>query len=302
MNRGLNRKLIFHDEDGDRAMFKQTLEEVVTRWSLRIHAFSLMDNHYHLLVETPIPCISRAMRHLDGVYTQRFNRQHGRDGPLFRGRFKSILVEKESYFLELVRYIHLNGVRAKRVLLPQNDPHSSHGHYVRPKMAPSWLEQSLVLSQFGTIDEFSRKALHEFVLSGIPKELEGILGGHKWPAILGHKSFVESVRVQYLPSQEKNRELPQKKVVLQTQAVASSLVLHVIEDVGRSTKASEREIRWAKMHCLRKYSFLTMKQIGNELGGVSYKCVQKYLQRNNFEASDWLKRVEERLVVSHVAT
>jgi len=107
MNRGLNRNPIFLDEDRDRALFKKTVGEAVERWKIRVHAFALMDNHYHLLVETPLAMISRAMRHIDGIYTQRFNRLHRRDGPLMRGRFKSILVQKESYFLELVRYIHL---------------------------------------------------------------------------------------------------------------------------------------------------------------------------------------------------
>src|SRR5688500_8335144 len=100
MNRGLERRPIFFEAQADRRIFLGVLVEAVRLWKIRVHAYSLMSNHYHLLLESPLPNLSRAMRHIDGVYTQRLNRSRRRDGPLFRGRFKSILVEKESYFLE----------------------------------------------------------------------------------------------------------------------------------------------------------------------------------------------------------
>src|SRR5436190_504148 len=99
LNRGANRKSIFLDQV-DRAIFFRTLKDSVNLWRIRVHAYSLMDNHYHLLIETPLGNLSRAMRHIDGIYTQRINRKSRRDGSLFRGRFKSILIEKETYFLE----------------------------------------------------------------------------------------------------------------------------------------------------------------------------------------------------------
>ena len=108
MNRGTNRLPTFFSDD-HKQMFLGVLSDAVNTWDLRVHAFCLMNNHYHLLLETPLGNLSRAMRHIDGVYTQRFNKATGRDGPLFRGRYKSLLVQKETYFLALVRYIHMNG-------------------------------------------------------------------------------------------------------------------------------------------------------------------------------------------------
>ena len=96
-----------------RIVFLNLLSEIHRRYRVEIHCYCLMDNHYHLLIRTPLANLSRAMRHLDGIYTQRFNRQTRTDGPLFRGRYKSILVECDNYLLQLSRYIHLNPVQAK---------------------------------------------------------------------------------------------------------------------------------------------------------------------------------------------
>lgn len=111
MNRGRRGEEIFGDKQ-DYRQFIEILKETANLWKLRIAAYSLIPNHYHLLVQTPWGNLSRCLRHIDGVYTQRFNRSHGCDGPLFRGRFKSILVDADSYLLPLVRYIHRNPVRA----------------------------------------------------------------------------------------------------------------------------------------------------------------------------------------------
>ena len=112
MNRGQSRRNIFIEDKG-RQSFLDLLAEIVRLWKVKIYAYCLMDNHYHVLLSTPAGGLSRAMRHLDGIYTQRFNRAHHRDGPLFRGRYKAILIDAEEYFLSVVRYIHQNplGVR-----------------------------------------------------------------------------------------------------------------------------------------------------------------------------------------------
>ena len=102
MNRGRARQTIFHDED-DYQAFLKTLEESYERFDAVIHAYCLMNNHYHLLIETPRANLDRIMRHINGVYTQRYNRLKRVDGPLFRGRYKAILVDKDEYLLQLSR-------------------------------------------------------------------------------------------------------------------------------------------------------------------------------------------------------
>ena len=111
MNRGRRGEEIFTD-DKDYAAFIDLLKEINDDYKVKVSAYCLMSNHYHLLVQTPDSNISRAMRHLNGVYTQRYNRIHHSDGPLFRGRYKAILVEADSYLLELLRYIHRNPLGA----------------------------------------------------------------------------------------------------------------------------------------------------------------------------------------------
>lgn len=113
-SRGNARNAIFLDDE-DRVLFLACLGAVVTRFGWWCHAYCLMDNHYHLLIETPEGDLSRGMRQLNGVYTQRFNRRHGRAGHVFQGRFKAIVVDRDSYLLELCRYVVLNPIRAGMV-------------------------------------------------------------------------------------------------------------------------------------------------------------------------------------------
>jgi len=124
-SRGDNKAAIYIDDE-DRERFLQTLSEVCERYNWVLHTYCLMDNHYHLLIETPESNLSIGMRHLNGVYTQRFNRKHERVGHVFQGRFKSIIVQRESYLLELARYIVLNPVRARMVRKAKNWPWSSY--------------------------------------------------------------------------------------------------------------------------------------------------------------------------------
>jgi putative transposase len=125
-SRGDRREAIYED-DTDRESFLETLAEVVERFNWVCHAYCLMSNHYHLIVETPDANLSKGMRHLNGVFTQVSNRRHNRTGHLFQGRFKGIIVDQDSCLLELTRYVVLNPVRAKMVKDPGDWPWSSYG-------------------------------------------------------------------------------------------------------------------------------------------------------------------------------
>lgn len=112
--------------DADRQEFLSLLNNVCNRFDWYCHAYCLMDNHYHLLIETNSPTLSKGIKFLNGSYTQFFNKQHQRVGHVYQGRFKAILVEKESYLLELSRYIVLNPVRARMVRAAKDWPWSSY--------------------------------------------------------------------------------------------------------------------------------------------------------------------------------
>ncbi len=140
------RDLFLDDEDRER--FLSVLDRVVSRFHLLLHAYCLMDNHYHLLLETPEANLSKAMRQINGVYTQAFNRRHGKVGHVLQGRFKAILVDRDRYLLELCRYVVLNPVRARITRKPDTYRWSSYRASaglapVRPFLTTDWL-----LSQF----------------------------------------------------------------------------------------------------------------------------------------------------------
>ena len=129
MNRGLADHPVFID-NRDFRNFLSLIEDAWRRWHIRVFSWCLMGNHYHVALQTPEGNLQRVMRHIDGVFTQRFNRTHNRDGPLFRGRYRAILIDADQYLAAVVRYIHLNPVEAKKVSAPQNYPWSSHKTYL----------------------------------------------------------------------------------------------------------------------------------------------------------------------------
>ena len=137
--RGDGREDIYR-ADGDRRLFLDVLAEVWERCNWTVHAYCLMTNHYHLLVETPDANLAKGMRQLNGVYTQRFNRTYERVGHVFQGRYKAILVQKETYLLELARYVVLNPVRARMVRRAGDWPWSSYRAMVGEAAAPEWLQ------------------------------------------------------------------------------------------------------------------------------------------------------------------
>ncbi len=192
-SRGDRSGSIFEDDE-DRRQFLRTLAEVVERFNWACHAYCLMANHYHLVVETPDANLSKGMRHLNGVYTQASNRRHKRFGHLFQGRYKGILVDKESHFLELARYVVLNPVRAGMVDLPENWPWSSYGIMIGECPKPKWLTTDGLLAQFGKRRVRARKRYRKFVA-------EGLGGDSIWAELrqqiyLGDGAFVERMQKQ----------------------------------------------------------------------------------------------------------
>ena len=186
-SRGNTRQKIFFN-DGDRELFLQTLAHVVSRYSWICHAYCLMANHYHLLVETPKANLSIGMRQLNGIFTQSFNRRHRRVGHLFQGRFKAILVEKEPYLLELCRYIVLNPARVKGGTNPEAWEWSSYGATAGLVAVPEFLSTDWLLDQFGENRRVAQKRYREFVRDGIGNRPWDVLKGQIY---LGSDEFVE---------------------------------------------------------------------------------------------------------------
>ena len=159
-HRGARKAPIFLDEEHCLLFFEQ-LEETTEEYGLEVHGFALMPNHYHLLVRTPLGNLSRCMRHLNATYTQRLNRMHDWDGPLFRGRFRSEPLMTEDYLLTVLAYLHLNPVRAKLVRRPDEDRSwTSHRMYLGLARPLGWLRTETMLKMFG-----GGEGLKNYVLS-----------------------------------------------------------------------------------------------------------------------------------------
>lgn len=180
--RGNAREDIFRDDE-DRAMFLDLVGREIAQQRWRLYAYCLMGNHYHLLIETAEPNLTRGMQRLNQVYTQRFNRRHRRVGHVLQGRYKAIVVDKDSYLKELIRYVVLNPVRAKMVRLPERWAWSSYRATAGLSVAPPWLAVDAVRGQFGG----SVAAYRRFVAQGVglPSVWEG-LRGQMW---LGDEPF-----------------------------------------------------------------------------------------------------------------
>jgi putative transposase len=190
-SRGNERKAIFRD-DQDRKKFLDTLKDVTLRYNWLCHAYCLMDNHYHLLIDTPEGNLSIGMRQLNGVYTQRFNKRHGRVGHLFQGRFKAVLVQKDSHLLEACRYVVLNPVRVERVQRPEEWVWSSYRATAGRTKPHPCLVIDWVLSQFGSERGVAEAGYSRFVRDGIG--VETIWNSVRAQSVFGEDDFVESLR------------------------------------------------------------------------------------------------------------
>jgi REP element-mobilizing transposase RayT len=165
-SRGNARQNIFFD-DADRQVFLKVLGNVIEKYNWLCHAFCLLDNHYHILVETQDPNLSLGMRQLNGVYTQRVNIRHHRVGHLFQGRYKAILVEKNVHLLELCRYIVLNPVRARMVNEPRQWQWSSYTATAYAINSSDFLTVAWILGQFAKNTNEARKIYRKFVADGL---------------------------------------------------------------------------------------------------------------------------------------
>lgn len=203
-SRGNARSDIFHS-DQDREEFLFILDTIVRRFNWLCHAYCLMDNHYHLLIETPDGNLSLGMRQLNGIYTQKYNYLHGKTGHVFQGRYKAILVDKESYLLELSRYVVLNPVRAKIISKPEEWKWSSYRYTAGIKKEPGFLTTDWIVGHFCRKKAEAQKLYRRFVKEGIGasspwRELQGQI-------LLGEKAFIEKY-IKFLHGKEEIKEIP----------------------------------------------------------------------------------------------
>ena len=264
-SRGNAKQAIFVD-DGDRGRFLDVLSTVVKRFNWLCHAYCLMENHYHLVIETLDANLSKGMRELNGVYTQRFNQRHKRVGHLLQGRYKAILVEKDNHLLSLCRYVVLNPVAIGLVRRPEQWRWSSYAAAIGLAKRPSFLTIAWVLSQFGGRKRVAIERYKRFVMEGIGK-------GSPWETLkgqifLGTDEFIRQLR-EFLDKKKDVREVPK----LQRHVARPSLSDLVKPKEEKETKIEGKAIYAAYV----RYGY-TMKEIAEYLG-FHYATISRAIKR-----------------------
>lgn len=261
-SRGNARNKIFLG-DQDRENFLFVLDAVVKRYNWLCHAYCLMDNHYHLMIETPDANLSRGMRQLNGVYTQKYNWWHSKTGHIFQGRYKSILVDKENYLLELCRYVVLNPVRANMVEKPEEWKWSSYGATAGLKTVPNYLTGDWILGLFSNNKAEAQKRYRKFVR-------EGIHTGSPWDdlqgqILLGEEGFIEKYK-DLLSDKEQIKEIPRPQRYVSRPRLAKLL--------SKEDKTARRNRGIHSAHV--KYGY-TLKEIADHLE-IHYTTVSKAIK------------------------
>jgi len=210
MNRGRRHESIF-EEKSDYSAFLELLQETIEIFHIKIAAFCLMKNHYHLLIQTPEANISRSMRHINSVYTQRFNKAHGYDGQLFRGRYKSILVDTDSYLLQVMRYIHRNPISAG-LIETLNYPWSSHKAYLSVAKKWDWVNSDQILKMLSRTKSLQKDVYRDFVNEPDNDDFSAIYKKRKLPSMLGSESFLKSIKDKYF-NKKKHIEVPESRLL-----------------------------------------------------------------------------------------
>lgn len=262
ISRGDDRKKIFISE-GDFTKFLEYLSLAKDKFKFYIYGYCLMFNHYHLLLETTQANISKAMHYINGSYTTYYNIKRKRSGHVFQGRFKSLVVDKDSYFLELSRYIHLNPVRARMVKEPDKYKWSSYLGFLGQK--DPILDKDKVKQYL----DIGKDKYRQFVLEGINEGVDpfkSVYAGF----LLGSVNFIKD-KLKALKGQVEGDETTNKEIINTTTSkedvikAVTDKYKKTIEEIKASKSRPMKEKNIA-LYLLRKYTGLTSKEIGIELG------------------------------------
>ena len=234
MSRGNARQPIVRD-DVDREKRLDWLRRTVETYGWRLHAFVLMRNHDHLFVETPEPNLSAGMQYLNGSYTSYFNRRHRRCGHLFQGRFKGHLIDRDGYFFEVSRYLHLNPLRANLTARPEEYPWSSYRGYQRASRALPWITYDRVLGEFGNTPTLARRAYTGFVRAGIDQPPASPFSDAVEGLLVGSDAFVARVR-RLLDDRPSDPAVPQLEQI-RARPSLEQIVEAVAEQFGQEASA-----------------------------------------------------------------
>ena len=298
-SRGNERKNVFKSKR-DREKFYEYLESATQRYDAVIHVFCLMDNHYHLLIETPSGNLPQIMRHINGAYTTYFNVKRARSGHLFQGRYKAILVDIDEYAKELSRYVHLNPVRAKMVKAPEEYEWSSYQFYIGAKKPPKWLHRDFILGYFGNKVSIAQKGYRNFVSALVNEKYDSPLDEVVSSTLLGSPGFIAFIKDKFLAGKKPDKGLPALKELVQKASLQD--IFDEVESVFGAEPALGRNV---KMFLCHRYTGAKLKDIGTHFG-IGESGVSQASRRVNAKISNDKKlkrkisKIEKKLNMSRM--
>jgi REP element-mobilizing transposase RayT len=299
----LGEKIFF--KEGDKKKFLEMLKRTKDRYGYLLHAYALMDNHYHLLIETPKANISQIMQNINTSHTVYINKKYQRSGHLFQGRFKGIIVDKDAYLVTLSRYIHLNPVRANIVERPEKSRWTSYRSYINGKAGDELVSREDTLRCFSERKGDALKAHKMFVESGIrgvSNPFEDLESG----LVLGREAFIEKI-MNSLDNVNADDELPQIRR-LRKDVPSEKIIGYCCSYYGKTEKElikrgkekSERQVAIYLMKALSDKK--TNREIGNFFGikgpavSVSVKAIEERTRKDKVLKRD-IEILKERLII-----
>jgi len=285
LNRGQGKRTVFYD-NADYQLFKQIVGEACQTSGVRVVAYCLMNNHYHLLVQTPHANLSTYMRQVNGVYTQRFNKRYREDGSLFKGRYKAVVVQEGSYLLRLIKYIHENPLRAGIVSDARDYAYSSHKAYVTGQetewlrfhdaLRTQWKKKNLrnAYREYMSLDD---EKLKDYLSEKRAKGVNAI--------ICGDDNYVDAIKIMYLNKKRCYGEIPEGKkaqdemMIRTIKKEITSQCKVAEEDLIRPSRGKENIARMLAIGLVRECTAYAYRAIGQMFGNISYKSAAKSYER-----------------------
>ena len=278
-SRGNERKRIFSAK-ADYNQFKRYLQKAQEKYGYRLHSYVLMQNHYHLIIETPEGNLSKVMQYINGSYTNFINHRKRRSGHLFQGRYKAILVDVDSYLLQLSQYVHLNPVRAGIVSQPEAYPYSSYKSFISKK-GEEIVTRDLIWGMITKHGRLGPERYRFFVERALGSELKNPLEKVYAGSVLGGKLFIREALDKLKDDVFKREEVSHRKA-LQMPYDAEEIVQQVSQYFGtRFEELSKRRgyERDLMVHLLKNKTGMTNREIGEFVGGLSYSGVSRVEER-----------------------
>ena len=283
-SRGNERRPIFRT-NRDRNAFLEFLGAATRRFGWSVAAYVLMTNHFHLVLQTPDPNLSRGMQWLNGKYAGWFNRRHKRSGHLFQGRFHSLLIDKEAYLAEVLRYVVLNPVRAAMVAQPGDYRWSSYRATAGLEEAPAWLDRDAALAMFGPDDARAQNEYRRFVQAKVGCD-ERLWDKVDNGIYLGSGEWLKNMR-KVVESKPRSTDHPRLQ-----RAAGRPTMAEVIDAIGRAAEAAPAEVRRRQGGALRRLA----AWLGWNEGWLTLRSIAASLRlRSEGHISNLIRRCEREL-------